>query len=82
MKEKELTTLQEAQFLVNRFYEVQTNGENMDYDSAVECAKIAVDTIIRSECLHYPEDRLFWKSVMKELDFLKNQEQDAKCEIH
>jgi hypothetical protein len=52
---------------------VQTNGENMDYDSAVECAKIAVDTIIKSQCLHYPEDRLFWKSVLKELDFLKNQ---------
>jgi hypothetical protein len=67
-------TLLEAQLLVNRFYEVQTNGENMDYDTAVECAKIAVDTIIKSECLHYPEDRLFWKSVMKELESLKNQQ--------
>lgn len=67
-------TLLEAQLLVNRFYEVQTNGENMDYDNAVECAEIAVDTIIKSECLHYPEDRLFWKSVMKELEGLKNQQ--------
>lgn len=66
-------TLLEAQLLVNRFYEVQINGENMDYDSALECAKIAVDTIIRSECLHMPEDRLFWKSVNKELDFLKQE---------
>jgi hypothetical protein len=74
MQTKNLTTLQEAQFLVNRFYEVQTDGKNMDYDSAVECAKIAVDTIIKSDCLHYPEDRLFWKSVMKELDGLKQQE--------
>jgi CRISPR/Cas system-associated protein Cas5 (RAMP superfamily) len=72
----------QAQFLVNRFYEVQTDGENMDYDSAVECAKIAVDTIIESQCLHYPEDRLYWKSVMKELDFLKNQDQDGTSEIH
>jgi len=67
-------TLLEAQLLVNRFYEVQTNSENMDYDTAVECAEIAVDTIIKSECLHYPEDRLFWKSVMKELGSLKNQQ--------
>jgi len=74
MQTKNLTTLQEAQFLVNRFYEVQTDGKNMDYDSAVECAKIAVDTIIQSDCLHLPEDRLFWKSVMKELDGLKQQE--------
>jgi hypothetical protein len=74
METKNLTTLQEAQFLVNRFYEVQTDGKNMDYDSAVECAKIAVDTIIQSDCLHYPEDRLFWKSVIKELDGLKQQE--------
>jgi len=74
MQTKNLTTLQEAQFLVNRFYEVQTDGKNMDYDSSVECAKIAVDTIIKSDCLHYPEDRLFWKSVMKELDGLKQQE--------
>jgi hypothetical protein len=66
-------TLLEAQLLVNRFYEVQINGENMDYDSALECAKIAVDTIIRSECLHMTEDRLFWKSVNKELDFLKQE---------
>jgi hypothetical protein len=66
-------TLQEAQFLVNRFYEVQTNGENMDYDSAVECAKIAVDTIIKSDCLHMPEDRLYYKSVRKELEGLLNQ---------
>ena len=78
METKNLTTLQEAQFLVNRFYEVQTDGKNMDYDSAVECAKIAVDTIIQSDCLHYPEDRLFWKSVMKELDGLKNQEEKIK----
>jgi len=78
MQTKNLTTLQEAQFLVNRFYEVQTDGKNMDYDSAVECAKIAVDTIIQSDCLHYPEDRLFWKSVMKELDGLKNQEEKIK----
>ena len=67
------STLQEAQFLVNRFYEVQTNGENMDYDSAVECAKIAVDTIIKSDCLHMPEDRLYYKSVRKELEGLLNQ---------
>jgi hypothetical protein len=66
-------TLLEAQLLVNRFYEVETNGEKMDYDTAVECAEIAVDTIIKSECLHYPEDRLFWKSVLKELESLKNQ---------
>ena len=78
METKNLTTLQEAQFLVNQFYEVQTDGKNMDYDSAVECAKIAVDTIIQSDCLHYPEDRLFWKSVMKELDGLKNQEEKIK----
>jgi len=78
MQTKNLTTLQEAQFLVNQFYEVQTDGKNMDYDSAVECAKIAVDTIIQSDCLHYPEDRLFWKSVMKELDGLKNQEEKIK----
>jgi len=78
MQTKNLTTLQEAQFLVNRFYEVQTDGEYMDYDSAVECAKIAVDTIIQSDCLHYPEDRLFWKSLMKELDGLKNQEEKIK----
>ena len=78
MQTKNLTTLQEAQFLVNRFYEVQTDGKNMDYDSAVECAKIAVDTIIQSDCLHYPEDRLFWKSVMKELDGLKQQELNNK----
>jgi len=78
METKNLTTLQEAQFLVNRFYEVQTDGKNMDYDSAVECAKIAVDTIIKSDCLHYPEDRLFWKSVIKELDGLKQQELNNK----
>jgi hypothetical protein len=74
MKTENLTTLQQAQLLVNRFYEVQTNGNNMDYDSALECAKIAVDTIIESDCLHYPEDRLYWKSVRKELDLLNQQE--------
>jgi hypothetical protein len=26
---------------------VQTNGNNMEYDSAVECAKIAVDEILK-----------------------------------
>jgi hypothetical protein len=75
MKTENLTTLQEAQLLVNRFYEVQTNGNNMEYDSALECAKIAVDTIIESDCLHMPEDRLYWKSVRKELDILNQQEQ-------
>jgi len=74
MKTENLTTLQEAQLLVNRFYEVQTNGNNMEYDSAVECAKIAVDTIIESDCLHMPEDRLYWKSVKKELDILQQEQ--------
>jgi hypothetical protein len=37
---------------------------------AIESAKIAVDLIINCECLHYPEDRLYWKSVKKELELM------------
>ena len=47
MKKKQLTTKEQAQLLVNRFYEVQTNGNNMEYDSAVECALIAVDEVLK-----------------------------------
>jgi len=78
MTTENLTTLQEAQLLVNRFYEVQINGNNMEYDSAVECAKIAVDEILK---LLYSlkfgnalsEEIEYWDKVKHELT--KQQEQ-------
>jgi hypothetical protein len=66
---KQLTTKEQAQLLVDKF-----NFSCRECDNAILSAQIAVDTIIQSDCLHYPEDRLFWKSVMKELDGLKQQE--------
>jgi hypothetical protein len=70
MENQNLTTKEEAHLLINRFYEVETNGVKMDYDTAVECAKIAVEEIILSGHLHLPEDRLYWKMVRKECDML------------
>ena len=73
-EQKEMTFELEAQLLINRFYELETNGKKMDYDTAVECAKITAETIIKSGQLHFPEDRLYWKCVKKQCDLLHSKE--------
>lgn len=65
MEKKQLTTIQEAQLLVNKYLAVD---EKINLFIAIKCATIAVNTIIKSKCLHMPEDRLFWRSVKKELN--------------
>lgn len=72
--QKEMTFQLEAQLLINRFYELETDGKKMDYDTAVECAKITAETIIESGGLYLPEDRLYWKCVKKQCDLLHSQE--------
>lgn len=71
---KEMNLKLHAQLLINQFYELETNGEKMDYDTAVECAKIASKTIIESGDLSLPEDRLYWRSILKQCDLLHSQE--------
>lgn len=73
-EKKQMTYQQEAQLLINRFYEVETNGEKMDYDTAVECAKITAQTIFESGQLNFPEDRLYWRCVLKTCDLLHSKE--------
>jgi hypothetical protein len=70
MKKTQLTTKEQAKELVDKF-----NFSCRECDNAILSAQVAVDTIIESDCLHYPEDRLYWKSVRKELDILNQQEQ-------
>lgn len=70
MKEKQLTTKEQAKELVDKF-----NFSCRECDNAILSAQVAVDTIIESDCLHMPEDRLYWKSVRKELELLNQQEQ-------
>lgn len=70
MKEKQLTTKEQAKELVDKF-----NFSCRECDNSILSAQVAVDTIIESDCIHYPEDRLYWKSVRKELDILNQQEQ-------
>ena len=72
--QKEMTFQLEAQLLINRFYELETDGKKMDYDTAVECAKITAETIIKSGQLHLSEDRLYWKCVKKQCDLLHSKE--------
>jgi hypothetical protein len=69
MKEKQLTTKEQAKELVDKF-----NFNCRECDNAILSAQVAVDTIIESDCLHYPEDRLYWKSVRKELDILQQEQ--------
>ena len=73
-KQKEMSFQLEAQLLINRFYELETDGKKMDYDTAVECAKITAETIIKSGQLHLSEDRLYWKCVKKQCDLLHSKE--------
>ncbi len=49
------STKKEAQRLVSKYGKI---------------APEVVNEIINCECLHYPEDRLFWKSVKKELELM------------
>jgi hypothetical protein len=63
--EKQLTTKEQAKELVDKF-----NFSCRECDNAILSAQVAVDTIIGSDCLHYPEDRLYWKSVKKELELM------------
>jgi hypothetical protein len=51
-----LATKKEAQRLVSKY--------------GTEIAPEVVNEIINCECLHYPEDRLYWKSVKKELELM------------
>lgn len=73
-EQKEMAFQLEAQLLINRFYELETDGQKMDYDTAVECAKVASKTIIESGNLSLPEDRLYWRCVLKQCDLLHSQE--------
>lgn len=73
-EQKEMAFQLEAQLLINRFYELETDGKKMDYDTAVECAKVASKTIIESGNLSLPEDRLYWRCVLKQCDLLHSQE--------
>jgi hypothetical protein len=77
MKKKQLTTKEQAEKLVRKYYTFGLNNtaQSFSWYECKECAKIAVDTIIESDCLHMPEDRLYWKSVRKELETFKQQEQ-------
>lgn len=70
MKKTQLTTKKQAKELVDKF-----NFSCRECDNAILSAQVAVDTIIESDCLHMPEDRLYWKSVRKELELLNQQEQ-------
>jgi len=70
MKKTQLTTKKQAKELVDKF-----NFNCRECDNAILSAQVAVDTIIESDCLHMPEDRLYWKSVRKELELLNQQEQ-------
>ena len=82
MKTENLTTKEQAEKLVRKYYTFGLNNtaQSFSWYECKECAKIAVDTIIESDCLHYPEDRLYWKSVRKELDILNQQEEIAISE--
>jgi hypothetical protein len=73
-EQKETNFKLEAQLLINRFYELETDGQKMDYDTAVECAKVASKKIIESGNLLLPEDRLYWRCVLKQCDLLHSQE--------
>lgn len=73
-EQKEVNFQLEAQLLINRFYELETDGQKMDYDTAVECAKVASKTIIESGNLLLPEDRLYWRCVLKQCDLFHSQE--------
>lgn len=74
-EKKPMTYQVEAQLLINRFYDLQTDGCNkMDYDTAVECAKITAETIIKSGQLQLSEDRLYWRCVLKQCDLLHSKE--------
>jgi hypothetical protein len=69
MKTENLTTKEQAKELVDKF-----NFSCRECDNAILSAQVAVDTIIESDCLHMPEDRLYWKSVRKELDILQQEQ--------
>lgn len=66
----------EAQLLINRFYDLEDidGCKRMDYDTAVECAKITAETIIKSGQLQLSEDRLYWRCVLKQCDLLHSKE--------
>lgn len=70
-EQKELTL--EAQLLINKFYELETNGEKMDYDTAVECAKITSKFIFENGSI-LPEERLYWRCLLKQCDLLHSKE--------
>ena len=53
---------------------MEIDGQKMDYDIAVKCAKITAEVIIKSGQLHFSEDRLYWKCVKKQCDLLHSQE--------
>ena len=72
--QKEMNFELEAQLLINRFYELEIDGQKMDYDIAVKCAKITAEVIIKSGQLHFSEDRLYWKCVKKKCDLLHSKE--------
>ena len=72
--QKEMTFQLEAQLLINRFYELEIDGQKMDYDIAVKCVKITAEVIIKSGQLHFSEDRLYWKCVKKKCDLLHSKE--------
>jgi len=72
MKEKQLTTKEQAKELVDKF-----NFSCRECDNAILSAQVAIDTIIESDYLYYPENRLYWKywkSVRKELDILQQEQ--------
>jgi hypothetical protein len=66
MKIENLTTKEQAQLLVDEF-----NFNCRECDNALLSAKITTDILIKHGNFEFPEDRLYWKSVRKELDLLK-----------
>lgn len=63
----ESNTLLQAQLLINRF----KDNANIDYENAVDCAIIYLDSLLESNYLSYPEDRLYWRSVKKGCEKLR-----------
>lgn len=66
---KQLTTKEQAIELISKI-EMELTDHKIYRGTIKKLALISVDTVIDSECLHYPEDRLYWKSVRKEIELM------------
>lgn len=67
MKKEQLTTKEQAFELILKI-EKELSEQPIYRGTIKKLALIAVDTLIESDCLHMPEDRLYWKSVRKEIE--------------